>query len=82
MEKHNTTPSSPLWRGAAQRRGGQSGQETIATLPHTLSLVIASAAKQSSNNNARAHARDSIHLDPGVKPQDDTPFFFLKQTTK
>ena len=47
-KKLSTVPSSPLWRGAAQRRGGQRMQETIATLPHTLSLVIASAAKQSS----------------------------------
>ncbi len=44
----STVPSSPLWRGAAQRRGGQSGQESITTLPHTLSLVIASETKQSS----------------------------------
>ena len=45
----NVTPHPvPLrWGGAAQRRGGQSGQETIATLPHTLSLVIARAAWQS-----------------------------------
>ena len=36
-KKLSTTPSSPLWRGAAQRRGGQRVQENIATLPHPLS---------------------------------------------
>ena len=36
----STTPSSPLWRGAAQRRSGQRMQESVSalspdTLPHT-----------------------------------------------
>ena len=40
-KKHHT--QFPLYGGgAAQRRGGQRMQESIATLPHTLSLVIAS----------------------------------------
>ena len=56
----STVLSSPLWRGAAQRRGGQRIQESIATLPHTLSLVIASAAKQSSKLCTQANACDFI----------------------
>ena len=28
----STTPSSPLWRGAAQRRGGQRDQESATSL--------------------------------------------------
>ena len=47
----------------AQRRGGQRMQETIATLPHTLSLVIASAAKQSSNL-CRRTATQHLHFEP------------------
>ena len=31
-KKLSTVPSSPLWRGAAQRRGGQSDQENATPL--------------------------------------------------
>ena len=30
----STVPSSPLWRGAAQRRGGQRSQDSITTMAH------------------------------------------------
>ena len=45
-------------------------------------LVIASHRRWRGNpvNYVRAYARDSIHLDPGVKPQDDMflSFFILR----
>ena len=52
-KKLSTVPSSPLWRGAAQRRGGQRIQESATPL---------SLRAQRSNpvNYARARMRDFI----------------------
>ena len=71
----STTPSSPLWRGAAQRRGGQRIQESAASLfplvilgldPRIQVMCISSYFK-----NIVSLRDKLINLDPGVKHRDD-----------
>ena len=58
-KKLSTVPSSPLWRGAAQRRGGQSDQK----MQHLCHCEPSQMAWQSSNLCRRA-ATQHLYFEP------------------